>query len=479
MSCGPQSGAMRAALRFAGRKIAAGRTFPGGTLVLCSSGGGGGRLTPEQHKRAFSVLSNTRLLDWKQWGSSLGGTLIVDDASYKEDVQRALRDGTLSFGFSAGGCLFPYYIGCAGALMDGGVLTDRVKLGGASAGSLLAACIKSGMPLDDVVEQNLRLMGDLRRGGTRGRLGAVLKAFLQHNLPEDAHEKCRGQAYVAVTRVTPIARPLLVSDFLSREDLIQALMTSCHIPFWLDGNPFTEFRGSRSCDGGLTNFIPLPPQTVGVRVCCFPSKQLSPVYRIAISPDSFEPWDYSLSQMVQWAFEPADEATVTALIDKGKQDAQAWMESMDLLGQAAEAEAKERRDAGAVAASKEAAAGSGGAARMQRAEEEGWQQLEERARGEGPGAVPAAAPQEAAAAKEQQAAGGDAAGMQRSAVEAAAAAQDGGASREEQEAEAERALKEAEEREGEDGNIWARAVGAAGVAASAAAVAAAVAGSGA
>lgn len=48
---------------------------------------------------------------------------------------------------------------------------------------------------------------------------------------------------VAVTKVTPIARPVLVSDFQSREDLIQALMTSCHIPFWLDGNPFTGGGG--------------------------------------------------------------------------------------------------------------------------------------------------------------------------------------------------------------------------------------------
>ncbi|KAL4443023.1 hypothetical protein ABPG77_008514 [Micractinium sp. CCAP 211/92] len=456
--------------------MSSGSASPRGTLVVLA--GGGGRLTPEQHKRAFSVLSNTRLLDWKQWGSSLGGTLIVDDASYKEDVQRAMREGTLSFGFSAGGCLFPYYIGCAGALMDGGVLTDRVKLGGASAGSLLAACIKSGMPLDNVVEQNLRLMDDLRRGGTRGRLGAVLKSFLQDNLPEDAHEKCRGQAYVAVTKVTPIARPLLVSDFLSRDDLIQALMTSCHIPFWLDGNPFTEFRGSRHCDGGLTNFIPLPPETVGVRVCCFPSKQLSPVYRIGISPDSFEPWGYSLRQMVQWAFEPADEATVAALVDKGKQDAQAWMESMDLGGEAAKAEAKERRDVGAVAASKEAAVGGGGAEERQQAQIKGWQQLEGQARGEGPGAVPVAAASEAAAAKGGQAAGGEAADAQRQAVEAAAAAQDAGASREEQEEEAAKALREAEEREGEGGNVWARALGAAGVAASAAAVAAAAAGGG-
>lgn len=48
---------------------------------------------------------------------------------------------------------------------------ERVKIGGASAGSLLAACIKSGMPLDNIVEQNLRLLADLRQGGTRGRLG--------------------------------------------------------------------------------------------------------------------------------------------------------------------------------------------------------------------------------------------------------------------------------------------------------------------
>jgi len=43
---------------------------------------------------------------------------------------QALRDGNLSFGFSAGGCLFPYYIGAAGALIDGGVLTGAGDAGG-------------------------------------------------------------------------------------------------------------------------------------------------------------------------------------------------------------------------------------------------------------------------------------------------------------------------------------------------------------
>ena len=45
--------------------------------------------------------------------------------------------------------------------------------------------------------------------------------------------------------------------------------------------------------GGLSNFIPLPPAGKGehgVRVCCFPARQLSSVVDIEISTDSFTEW---------------------------------------------------------------------------------------------------------------------------------------------------------------------------------------------
>jgi hypothetical protein len=66
----------------------------------------------------------------------------------------------------------------------------------------------------------------------------VLRAFLEEHLPDDAHVHCKDHAYVAVTKVIPIARPVLVSEWSDRNDLIESLMTSCHIPFWLDGNAF-------------------------------------------------------------------------------------------------------------------------------------------------------------------------------------------------------------------------------------------------
>jgi hypothetical protein len=43
---------------------------------------------------------------------------------------QAVKEKKISFGFSAGGCLFPYYIGAAGALIDAGILTGMWPMPG-------------------------------------------------------------------------------------------------------------------------------------------------------------------------------------------------------------------------------------------------------------------------------------------------------------------------------------------------------------
>jgi len=227
------------------------------------------------------------------------------------------------FGFSAGGLLFPFYVGVCRGLEEAGYLSANTKLAGASAGSLIAACVNCGLPMDTVSNLCEDLMDDCRRHGTRGRLGILLEEFLRTALPEDAHIRCTGQTFVAVSSVessprkglgmlgglgnfgnfgTPTGQ--LVSEFSDRDDLIEALMTSCHIPLWMDGRLTSSFRGSMHMDGGVTNFIPLPPDdgTPGVRVSCFGAKQMGLVYDIGIAPDVFEEWPHSLPTMVQWAY---------------------------------------------------------------------------------------------------------------------------------------------------------------------------------
>lgn len=66
-------------------------------LVVCGSSRGGGedpsRLTPSSllsggGRAAFTVLSGAKQFEWRAVGKQLGGTLIVDDASHKEDVHK-------------------------------------------------------------------------------------------------------------------------------------------------------------------------------------------------------------------------------------------------------------------------------------------------------------------------------------------------------------------------------------------------------
>jgi hypothetical protein len=79
----------------------------------------------------------------------------------------------------------------------------------------------------------------------------------------------------------------------------------------------------------------VPGADATCRICCLPSKQLARIGNIAISPDAFAEWPYSLQQMLGWAFEPADEQQLMMLIDCGRRDALAWVQQTGLAELAA------------------------------------------------------------------------------------------------------------------------------------------------
>mmetsp|Transcript_23632 Transcript_23632/g.65551 ORF Transcript_23632/g.65551 Transcript_23632/m.65551 type:complete len:299 (-) Transcript_23632:95-991(-) len=229
--------------------------------------------------------------------SGISGTLDLED---------------LGFGFSAGGMLFPYLIGVMSGLREEGVMTDRTKVAGSSAGSIVAVASASGLTADEIMEACLELAHDYRINGTRGRMGERLVLCLDRVMPDDIHERCNGVAHI--------------SQFLSREDVLNAVMTSCHIPWYFDGRFCTTFRGSPHYDGGLTNFIPVPENVASaVKVSCFPSKKLKSVQDVGLSPDSFdEDFPYSMSQLITWAFEPAEEAELVRMYERGQRNARSW-----------------------------------------------------------------------------------------------------------------------------------------------------------
>ncbi|XP_032378536.1 patatin-like phospholipase domain-containing protein 2 isoform X3 [Etheostoma spectabile] len=78
---------------------------------------------------------------------------------------------------------------------------------------------------------------------------------LLEKLPADAHLRASGKLCVSLTRLADW-KNVLVSEFASREELIQALMCSCFFPCYSGSIP-PSYRGVHYMDGALSNSMPL------------------------------------------------------------------------------------------------------------------------------------------------------------------------------------------------------------------------------
>ncbi|XP_005059576.1 PREDICTED: patatin-like phospholipase domain-containing protein 1 [Ficedula albicollis] len=77
----------------------------------------------------------------------------------------------------------------------------------------------------------------------------LLRRLLNKFLPPNAHELVSGKLHIILTRLHDW-RSVTVSEFASREELIQAVVCSCFIPLYFGLSPPT-FRGVRYLDGEL------------------------------------------------------------------------------------------------------------------------------------------------------------------------------------------------------------------------------------
>uniref|UniRef100_A0A8C5P763 PNPLA domain-containing protein n=1 Tax=Leptobrachium leishanense TaxID=445787 RepID=A0A8C5P763_9ANUR len=73
-------------------------------------------------------------------------------------------------------------------------------------------------------------------------------------LPDNAHQLATGRLYVALTRLADL-KDLFVSDYKSKEEVVQVLICGCFLPFYCGIIP-PSFRGMRYFDGACTNFHP-------------------------------------------------------------------------------------------------------------------------------------------------------------------------------------------------------------------------------
>ncbi|XP_039941871.1 omega-hydroxyceramide transacylase-like [Hirundo rustica] len=82
-----------------------------------------------------------------------------------------------------------------------------------------------------------------------GGIQRLIRDTLQKFLPPNAHELVSGKLHIVLTRLHDW-RSVTVSEFASKEELIQAVLCSCFIPLYFGFSP-PRFRGVRYVDGEL------------------------------------------------------------------------------------------------------------------------------------------------------------------------------------------------------------------------------------
>ncbi|CAG7721940.1 unnamed protein product [Allacma fusca] len=178
------------------------------------------------------------------------------------------------FNLSFAGCGFLgiYHVGVAACLKKYAPHLVVNKASGASAGAIAACCLLCDAPLGQITQDVLRI-ATLARSKTLGpfspsfNINKILRDGLVKILPEDAHLRVNGKLHISLTRVHDLQN-VIVSQFDTREELIEAIITSTFIPIFSGLVPM-KYRGTRYVDGGFTDNCPsIDENTVTVNPFC-------------------------------------------------------------------------------------------------------------------------------------------------------------------------------------------------------------------
>ncbi|XP_036270853.1 omega-hydroxyceramide transacylase [Pipistrellus kuhlii] len=196
----------------------------------------------------------------------------------EEQVFKGDPDTPHSISFSGSGFLSYYQAGAVDALRDLAprMLDTAHRFAGTSAGAVIAALVICGIEMDEylrvlnvgVAETKKSFLGPL---APSCRMVPMMRQFLYQALPEDSYKAATGKLHVSLTRFTD-GESVVVSEYTSKEELIEALYCSCFVPVYCGLIPPT-YRGVRYIDGGFTGMQPCSFWTDAITISTFSGQQ--------------------------------------------------------------------------------------------------------------------------------------------------------------------------------------------------------------
>ncbi|XP_062973169.1 patatin-like phospholipase domain-containing protein 2 isoform X2 [Elgaria multicarinata webbii] len=168
---------------------------------------------------------------------------------------------TWNISFAGCGFLGIYHIGVASCLQEHApfLVANAKTIYGASAGALTATALVTGACLGEAganiilvsKEARKRFLGPLHPSFN---LVKIIRTCLYKTLPDNGHETASGRLGISLTRVSD-GENVILSEFSSKEELIQACVCSAFIPVYCGLIP-PSLQGVRYVDGGISDNLP-------------------------------------------------------------------------------------------------------------------------------------------------------------------------------------------------------------------------------
>ncbi|KAG3116119.1 hypothetical protein PI124_g4649 [Phytophthora idaei] len=228
-----------------------------------------------------------------------------------------------NFSFSGCGFLIPYHLGVAQGLQDAGCIQDSSKFAGASGGAIAALSLAANASMRDIHEETKAMARLCHNHGTIWKLEERLRAIFHTKFGDLPVETLAQRLTIATEKMWPARVMVLTDDFHSTDDLCDALIASCYIPWYLAKRGTSVFRGEYHVDGGLLTLVPEVPGYV--KVCAFHAHLLRRSdYEISPSIDSDFP--FAIMQLARFAMIPPQIEVLDQLFELGQKSANIWVE---------------------------------------------------------------------------------------------------------------------------------------------------------
>ena len=246
------------------------------------------------------------------------------------NADRRFRD-ECHLSFSGGGFLGIYHVGVLQAFKDFAPEITTRKVLGASSGALACTCLACDLPVFAAIETITRMTVHCRSlslGPLHPRFNIfdIMRDGLEKYLPEDAHIRSAGRLFISVTRASTLTNELLCK-FDSREELIDALMASCFIPYFL-GFVGPTIKGVHYIDGGISCNIPVHDE-FSVTVSPFAERDTLIRPRWEVLPEVTS-MSASMMRMCKTVFAPPPQ-TLVELCHQGYGDAVHFLRERGML----------------------------------------------------------------------------------------------------------------------------------------------------